>query len=215
VAGECAIVLVSHYRADDRDLARADGRSPSDSRQRASGHDARARRVRARQNDFYTFEQRNLIMRRSILALALVLVTANLAAQGPPPMGGPPPGMRPGSGPGPDDWSRNFFPPELVMQHQTEIGLQDSQRAALTSAIQAAQGKFMDMQWKLSAEGEKMGRLLQGTQVDEAAVLDEVDRILNMEREIKKAQISLMVRIKNTLTAEQQKKLADIRSRMG
>ena len=101
------------------------------------------------------------------------------------------------------------------MQHQSEIGLQDSQRASLTSAIQQAQGKFMDTQWKLSAEGEKMGRLLQGTQVDETAVLDEVDRILNMEREIKKAQISLMVRIKNTLTAEQQKKLADIRNRMG
>ena len=150
-------------------------------------------------------------MRRSMLALAFVLVAGSLAAQGPPPMGG----QRP-QGPGPgEDWSRNFFPPELVMSHQSEIGLQDSQRAALTSAIQAAQGKFMDMQWKLSAEGEKMGRLLQGTQVDEAQVLDEVDRILNMEREIKKAQISLMVRIKNTLTPEQQKKLADIRSRMG
>ena len=150
-------------------------------------------------------------MRRSIFALAFVLVAANLAAQGPPPMGG-----RPGPGPGgPEDWGRNFFPPELVMQHQTEIGLQDSQRASLTSAIQAAQSKFMDTQWKLSAEGEKMGRLLQGSQVDEAAVLEEVDRILNLEREIKKAQVSLMVRIKNMLTPEQQKKLADIRSRMG
>ena len=150
-------------------------------------------------------------MRRSIVALAFVLVTANLAAQGAPPMGG-----RPGPAPGgPEDWGRNFFPPELVMQHQSEIGLQDSQRASLTSAIQAAQSKFMDTQWKLSAEGEKMGRLLQGPQVDEAAVLDEVDRILNMERDIKRAQISLMVRIKNTLTPEQQKKLTDIRSRMG
>jgi Spy/CpxP family protein refolding chaperone len=116
---------------------------------------------------------------------------------------------------GPEDWARNFFPPELVMQHQSEIGLQDSQRAALTSAIQQAQGKFTDTQWKLSAEGEKMGRLLQGSQVDEAAVLDEVDRILNLEREIKKAQISLMVRIKNMLTPQQQAKLAQIRSRMG
>ena len=150
-------------------------------------------------------------MRRSMLALAFVLVASNLAAQGPPPMGG----QRP-QGPGPgEDWARNFFPPELVMQHQSEIGLQDSQRASLTSAIQQAQGKFMDMQWKLSAEGEKMGRLLQGTQVDETAVLDEVDRILNMEREIKKAQISLMVRIKNMLTPQQQAKLSEIRSRMG
>jgi Spy/CpxP family protein refolding chaperone len=99
------------------------------------------------------------------------------------------------------------------MQHQSEIGLQDSQRAALTSAVQQAQGKFMDLQWKLSAEGEKMGRLLQGTQVDEAQVLEEVDRILALEREIKRGQISLMVRIKNTLTPAQQAKLAEIRNR--
>ena len=101
------------------------------------------------------------------------------------------------------------------MSHQSEIGLQDSQRATLTSAIQQAQGKFMDMQWKLSAEGEKMGKLLQGAQVDEAQVLEEVDRILNLEREIKRAQISLMVRIKNTLTPAQQSELAAIRNRMG
>ena len=149
-------------------------------------------------------------MRRSIVALAFVLVTANLAAQGAPPMGG-----RPGPGPAPEDWGRSFFPPELVMQHQSEIGLQDSQRAALTSVIQQAQTKFMDTQWKLSAEGEKMGRLLQGPQVDEAAVLDEVDRILNLEREIKRAQVGLMVRIKNMLTPAQQAKLSEIRSRMG
>jgi Spy/CpxP family protein refolding chaperone len=150
-------------------------------------------------------------MRLSILALAFVLGGASLGAQGQPP------GMLrgPGPGPGPDDWGRNFFPPELVMQHQNEIGLQDSQRSALTSAIQQAQSKFMDIQWKVSAEGEKMSRLLQGTKVDEAQVQEEVDRILNLEREIKKAQISLMVRIKNILTPQQQAKLAEIRSRMG
>jgi len=66
---------------------------------------------------------------------------------------------------------------------------------------------------KLSAEGEKMGRLLKGTQVDETQVLEEVDRILALEREIKRGQISLMVRIKNTLTSAQQSKLAEIRNR--
>jgi len=100
-----------------------------------------------------------------------------------------------------------------VMQHQSEIGLQDSQRAALASAIQQAQGKFTDVQWKLSAEGEKMGRLLQPAQVDETQVLEEVDRILALEREMKRTQISLMVRIKNTLTPAQQAKLTEIRSR--
>lgn len=144
-------------------------------------------------------------MKPSILVLAFALSATSLAAQGAPP------GQRgPGPGGGADDWGRNFFPPELVMQHQGEIGLQDAQRTSLTSALQQAQAKFMDMQWKLSAEGEKMRRLLQGTQVDEAQVLEEVDRILALEREIKRTQISLMVRIKNTLTAEQQAKLSKL-----
>jgi Spy/CpxP family protein refolding chaperone len=151
-------------------------------------------------------------MRVSILAFAFALSAATLSAQGAPP-GQRAPGP-PGPG-GPDDFGRNFFPPELVMQHQGEIGLQDSQRAALTSAVQAAQGKFMDVQWKLSAEGEKMSKLLQPTQVDETQVLEEVDRILALEREMKRTQIGLMVRIKNTLTAAQQAKLMEIRNRMG
>ena len=148
-------------------------------------------------------------MKSSILAFAFVLSAASLGAQGMPPGE-----RRPGPGPGgPDDFGRNFFPPELVMQHQSEIGLQDSQRVALTSAIQETQAKVMGTQWKLSAEAEKMGRLLQSTKVDEAQVLEEVDRILALEREIKRGQISLMVRVKNTLTPAQQAKLAEIRDR--
>jgi Spy/CpxP family protein refolding chaperone len=143
-------------------------------------------------------------MKRTILVLAFALSATSLAAQG-----ALPPGQR-GPGSGADDWGRSFFPPELVMRWQSEIGLQDAQRSALSSAIQQAQAKFMDVQWKLSAEGEKMGRLLKGTQVDEAQVLEEVDRILALEREIKRTQISLMVRIKNTLSPEQQAKLSKL-----
>jgi len=151
-------------------------------------------------------------MRASILAFAFVLSAATLGAQGVPP-GQRAPGP-PGPG-GPDDFGRNFYPPELVMQHQGEIGLQDSQRASLASAIQQAQSKFTDVQWKLSAEGEKMGKLLQPAQVDETQVLEEVDRILALEREMKRTQISLMVSIKNTLTPGQQAKLMEIRNQRG
>jgi Spy/CpxP family protein refolding chaperone len=59
-----------------------------------------------------------------------------------------------------------------------------------------------------------MGRLLANSQVDEAQVLEQADRILGLERDIKRAQISLMVRIKNTLTPAQQAKLMSLRNRM-
>jgi hypothetical protein len=60
-----------------------------------------------------------------------------------------------------------------------------------------------------------MGHLLQGPQVEESQVLEEVDRILALEREMNRTQISLMVRIKNTLRAAQQAKLAEIRNGKG
>lgn len=146
-------------------------------------------------------------MRRTIVALALLAVgmAARLEAQGPPGQqsGGPPPGQ--------DPFARFLFPPELVMQHQGEINLQEAQRTTLQTAIQQAQSKFVDIQWKLSAEGERLARLLQSATVDEAQVLEQVDRILGLERDVKRTQIGLLVRIKNTLTPAQQAKLMELR----
>jgi Spy/CpxP family protein refolding chaperone len=149
-------------------------------------------------------------MKRSIVVLALFVApfAARLDAQGPPGSQGP----QPGGGQQQQDPFKGFlFPPELVMQHQGEINLQDSQRATLQSAIQQAQTKFVDVQWKLSAEGEKLARLLQNATVDETQVLEQVDRILALERDMKRAQMGLMVRIKNTLTPTQQAKLRELR----
>lgn len=143
-------------------------------------------------------------MKRSMLLLLMALGASPLVAQ--VPSAGQPGG-------GPDDWSHNLFPLELVMQHQADIGLQDAQRTTLNAAVQQAQAKFADVQWKMSAESGKLGRLLQGPQVNEAAVLEQVDRVLAQEREIKMTQVSLMIRIKNTLTAPQQAKLAELRDR--
>jgi Spy/CpxP family protein refolding chaperone len=142
-------------------------------------------------------------MRRTIVVMALLMAATRLAAQNQP-------GQRPPESQQ-DPFARFLFPPELVMQHQSEISLQDAQRTALQQAIQQAQGKFLDFQWKLSAEAEKLVRLLQNASVDETQVLEQVDRILSIEREVKRAQMGLMVRIKNTLTPAQQTKLRELR----
>jgi Spy/CpxP family protein refolding chaperone len=104
-----------------------------------------------------------------------------------------------------------FFPPELIMTHQSELGLQDSQRAAMTSEIQKAQARFVELQWKMSAETERLKTLLGPPVVDEAQVLEQVDRTLAVEREVKRIQVALLIRIKNTLTPSQQAKLAEWR----
>lgn len=110
-----------------------------------------------------------------------------------------------------DPFGRFLFPPELVMQHQGSIGLTESQRAALQAAIQEAQTTVLKMQFALSGEAEKLGKLLDTPRIEEGAVLAQVDRILGIERELKRAQVTLMIRIKNTLTPEQQARLRSLR----
>jgi len=160
-------------------------------------------------------------MHKSIAVIALVLGATSIArAQDPnhQPIcvidGNPHPEMD--CGPGGqrahgDPLSRYLFPPELVMANQQAINLTDRQRQSLQQAMKDAQGKFIDLQFRMSTEVENLQRLIQPANVDETRVLDQVDRVLSVEREVKRAQLSLMIRIKNLLTEQQQARLSVLR----
>jgi TonB-dependent SusC/RagA subfamily outer membrane receptor len=113
---------------------------------------------------------------------------------------------------GDDPFARYLFPPELVMSNQQTIGLADRQRSTIQDAMREAQARFVDLQFKMSGEGEKLQRLMQGTSIDEARLLEQVDRVLSLERDIKHTQLTLMARIKNQLTEQQQAQLRELRS---
>jgi Spy/CpxP family protein refolding chaperone len=110
-----------------------------------------------------------------------------------------------------DPIGRFFYPPEMIMQHQAEISLTDAQRTALSNLVQQAQAKMTDAQFRMSSEGERLTKLVQNATVDETQMLAEVDRLLAIERDVKRAQVSLMVKVKNTLTPAQQAKLNQLR----
>jgi Spy/CpxP family protein refolding chaperone len=113
---------------------------------------------------------------------------------------------------GQDAIAQNLFTPELVIAHQKEIGLDDAQKNFIRTELQQAQSQFTDMQWKLRDNTETLAELLKQNTADEEKVLGQLDKVLNAEREIKRAQIALMVRIKNKLTAEQQTRLRQLRN---
>jgi len=139
-----------------------------------------------------------------VLCLAAGLATAQQPAPAPEPHGPPH---------GPDPFAGSFFPPELVMQNQQAIGLSDDQKAYFRTELRDAQVKFTDLQWKLQDEVEKMVSLARQPHVDEQQALAQLEKVLAVEREIKRAQVALMVHIKNKLTSEQQAKLDEIRGR--
>ena len=139
---------------------------------------------------------------RLSLVAALALIAIGAAAQQPTT---PQPSQ-------PDDpLARVLFPPELVMQHQQDIALRAEQRAAITKAIQDFQTKVVDLQWRMQDQSQRLGALLEKATVDQAAALAQVDEVLGVEREVKRAHMTLLIQIKNALSAEQQAKLSAAR----
>jgi Spy/CpxP family protein refolding chaperone len=114
-----------------------------------------------------------------------------------------------------DPVGQNLFPPELVMQHQEAIGLSDEQKTYLKGEIRDAQLKFTEAQFKLQDEMERMVAIVKQPHVEEKDALAQLEKVLAMEREIKRLQVTLLVHIKNKLTPEQQARLAAIRNNGG
>lgn len=147
---------------------------------------------------------------------APVAVAASQGAQ-PPQAPEAPPAPRAAATPRPpgDPIGDALLPPELVMRHQQAIGLTPEQKTYIRDQIRQAQLRFTELQWQMEDAAEALRALLEKDRVDEAQALAALEHVLDAERQIKTAQITLMVRIKNKLTPEQQARLRELRARGG
>jgi Spy/CpxP family protein refolding chaperone len=107
------------------------------------------------------------------------------------------------------------FPPELVMQNQQAIGLSEEQRDAIKAEIQRARTLFTDLEWDLQNEMEAFNSLISQDKVNEEKALAVLEKVLTHETKIKKTHLTLAIRIKNLLSAEQQAQLREIRDLRG
>jgi Spy/CpxP family protein refolding chaperone len=106
---------------------------------------------------------------------------------------------------------QNFFTPEHIMQHQNAIGLSSDQQTAIREAMKKMIAQFTDLEWQESAETEALVNVVKQDRPDEKQVLAQLDKVLNVENEIKRLRTGLLVRIKNILTPEQQAQLRGIK----
>jgi Spy/CpxP family protein refolding chaperone len=141
-----------------------------------------------------------------ILVSGIILTVAFASAQQSP--------HPPQPSPDHDPLAQFMFPPELVMQHQREIGLTDEQKTYLRGEIQRVTLRFTELQWQLQDAMEGLASVMKESSVNEQQALSQLDKILDTEREIKHLHIGLAIRIKNKLTPEQQSRLQGMK-RMG
>jgi Spy/CpxP family protein refolding chaperone len=96
------------------------------------------------------------------------------------------------------------------MSHQAELGLDDRQREAILKELERSQSRS-PAQWQLQAASQQLSRLLEAPQVDEAKALAQAAEVMKLETEIKRAHLTLLIRIRNALTETQRSKLQALR----
>ena len=103
-----------------------------------------------------------------------------------------------------------FFPPEVVMLAREQIGLTQAQQEALRVRAEKMQQRSEELRGKLEREAAALATLAKQKRVDEPAIIEQLDKVLDAEREVKHLHLGLLVAIKNLLTPEQQAKLQEI-----
>src|SRR5713226_8556547 len=150
-------------------------------------------------------------MKKKIATLTLVLLVGALvgvvivSAQQPQPAQGqeqprpPHPPM--------DPLGDAMFPPELIMQHTRDLNLTDEQKTFMRAEINRTTTRFNELQWQLQDAMEALHTAMKENTVNEQQALQQLDKVLDTEREIKRLHFGLAIAIKNKLTVEQQTKL--------
>jgi Spy/CpxP family protein refolding chaperone len=127
--------------------------------------------------------------------------------QSPPPQEGQ---QKPPRPPG-DPLAESIFPPDMIMQHQRELGLTDDQKTFMRGEIQRTTTRFNELQWQLQDQMEALHETVKGNSINEQLALSQLDKVLESEREIKRLHMEMAIRIKNKLTPDQQTKLQSFR----
>lgn len=133
-----------------------------------------------------------------LLWIPILLVAAVAHADGP-------------AKPGDDPIGARLFPPELIMKHQRELGIDDKQRDTIVAEVQKTQAQIVPLQWQMQGASEAMAKLLDAPKLDEAKVLAAADKVMAIERDFKRAHLTLLIRIRNLLTESQRSKLMELR----
>ena len=154
---------------------------------------------------------------KKIIGLMLMTAVVGLLAVGvasaQQPQNDPPQQPRMPPPPPPDMLNNSVFPPDVIMEHQRELGLTEQQKAFMRGEINKTSTVFNDLQWQLQDAMEALRDTMKLDQVNEQLALAQLDKVLDAEREIKKLHMALAIRIKNNLTPDQVQKLQSLTSR--
>src|SRR6266571_4235886 len=138
-------------------------------------------------------------MKRIILIAGIIIAVASVtlvSAQQPQPAQGPnPQGQMRQPQPPDDPLADVMFPPDMIMQHQRQLGLTDDQKKFMRDEIQRTMPRFNELEWQLQDAMEALHETMKAPQVNEQQALAQLGKVLDAEREIKTLHMGMGIRI--------------------
>lgn len=107
------------------------------------------------------------------------------------------------AGPKEDVFKGKLFPPNVILEHRSEIGLSKAQFKAIRAAVVEVQAGVAEHEWDMQEAYQVLMQELDKAPIDENRVMENANKALLAENQVKKKQISMLVRLKNLLTEEQ------------
>ena len=103
-----------------------------------------------------------------------------------------------------------FFPPEVVLLTGSQIGLTPEVQSSIRGRVEKTQTRAGELTQQLGRETSALSALARQPRVEEAALIAQLDRVLDAERGVKHLHLALLAWIKNSLTPEQQASLREM-----
>lgn len=100
-----------------------------------------------------------------------------------------------------------IFAPDLIMRRGRELELTGEQKSFMRAEIQKTTARFNELKWQLQETMEVLHETLKSNSVNDEQAMSQLDKVLDVEREVKRLHLGMGIRIKNQLTPEQQDKL--------
>ena len=136
-------------------------------------------------------------MKRGMLLLLVVACFAFGAAQAAEPRA--------------DVFKGKLFPPNVILEHQSELGLSKAQFTEIRKTVVELQGNIAEHEWDVREAYQNIMAELDQSPIDQDTVLEHVGAALRAENEVKKLQVAMLIKLKNLLTDEQVTYLESVR----
>ena len=111
-----------------------------------------------------------------------------------------------------DVFQEHLYPTDLVLKYSKKLELSEKQISNIKNVYNSNIANYNSLKWDLDAGMVRLGEILSGARVDSTKALQQMDKILALETALKAQRLSLLISVKNELTAEQQQKLNKYKS---